>query len=109
MNIKDLIPERLPFNQELTDLMSKIDSEMGTLSTDCTLVPRKERTFKPTVYYNNYGDTLEIHLTPDEYYVEWLNRNISVCKSFDGDRIVGCRIEGVSKLLLKKFLEDAGE
>lgn len=63
-----------------------------------------EGNFVPYTYWDSLQKTLSVHLAPDEYYVEKINEDIDVFKSFEesqGDgKIVGCRLK-----LGGKFIE----
>jgi hypothetical protein len=65
-------------------------------------LPRQE--FKPFAFYNKVGDFLDIYWDDDPHYVEWLNSNVEIKRSFeDESKIVGAYVWGIKKILLEAY------
>jgi hypothetical protein len=48
--------------------------------------------FKPYTYFDPAEITLSVYFKNDEYYVENINEEMDVFKSFEFEEIVGCRL-----------------
>jgi len=61
--------------------------------------------FKPFVYYDPDGDCLEVVLSMDNFYGEYVNKNLVTYHKHVTDELVGLMIDNVSQLC-KKITEE---
>ena|SRR3990172_3827506 len=64
----------------------------------------KPESFTPKPFYSPEGDTLTYFLEDTEFYAKRLDDLVTVYRSTATDRLVGCKIKGV-----KRILERLGE
>lgn len=60
-------------------------------------VPKPFNPGKP--FYSERGDFVIAYWKGDDHYAETVSPEVTVYKSFDGDRVVGVQIHGVKKLV----------
>ncbi|MDA7978180.1 MAG: hypothetical protein MPJ50_05350 [Pirellulales bacterium] len=64
------------------------------------LIERANATgFTPYGDYSEEADAFNVRFLPDADYTERLTDHVTLFRSFENDRIVGCRIKGISAIL----------
>lgn len=53
----------------------------------------------PTIFHNIDGNLLEVFLTDDPYYAQWINHDISIYRNQETDEITGIEISNLNKHL----------
>ena len=72
---------------------------------DVTASPNSstEKEFEPFVFYNGDGDEIEVFITPDDSYGQWINPHLTIYyKEGDEKQAVGLCIHGVTGLINKE-------
>ena len=57
--------------------------------------------FRPEPWYNAPGDCMIFHFAPDEHYADRIDDLVTVYRSFEHDRIVGCQVKGIGAVVRK--------
>ena len=55
--------------------------------------------FKPSVFYNEPGDMLEIMLSNECYYGKWITPQVTMLIGTESGEVVGVNISGIKKLI----------
>lgn len=79
-------------SDELTDFLNSLET-------------LEREPFKPTVFYNQYGDCLEFVASNEPYYAERVDSLVTVHRSIETNEIVGSVIKGI-KTRVKAILEE---
>jgi len=77
-------------NEEFAEAVQKI---VGFVKPD--------ENFKPQVYYNKDGDLIEVYWEAADYYGEYINSSLTLYKAQDDDRVIGCEINWIERLMKK--------
>lgn len=63
-------------------------------------IPRAEKS-EPGAWYSEAGDCIFVHWEDVPYYAEWINHDLTLYRTMDDKRIVGCAITGIVGLMKK--------
>lgn len=57
--------------------------------------------FKPHAFFNRPGDLLEVFFENVPHYGEWVNPEIYLLRAQDDNRVVGCQVWKLSKVMAR--------